>query len=103
MQLSISRFFASQDVLAKVMSFSQSTSKAVCVLSANGSISTVSLWQAASSGGTVTYEVRISILIFLVTEESECVPVSCLACDLSHMIICWSTLDFIIYVGSITP
>lgn len=53
---------AGEDVLAKLMSFSQSTSKAVCVLSANGSISNVSLWQAATSGGTVTYEGRFEIL-----------------------------------------
>ncbi|KAJ8567736.1 hypothetical protein K7X08_019944 [Anisodus acutangulus] len=44
------------------MPFSQSTSQAVCVLSANGSISNVSLWQAATSGGTVTYEGRLDIL-----------------------------------------
>lgn len=61
-QLSISSFLASQDVVAKLMSFSQSTSKAVCVLSANGSISNVSLRQGATSGGTVTYEVCISML-----------------------------------------
>ncbi|CAN4083617.1 unnamed protein product [Withania somnifera] len=53
---------AGEDVLAKLKSFSQSTSKAVCVLSANGSISNVSLWQAATSGGIVTYEGRFEIL-----------------------------------------
>ncbi|KAK4347552.1 hypothetical protein RND71_033891 [Anisodus tanguticus] len=53
---------AGEDVLAKLVSFSQSTSQAVCVLSANGSISNVSLWQAATSGGTVTYEGRFEIL-----------------------------------------
>ncbi|PHT56256.1 hypothetical protein CQW23_04742 [Capsicum baccatum] len=53
---------AGEDVFAKLMSFSQSTSKAMCVLSANGSISNVSLWQAATSGGTVTYMGRFEIL-----------------------------------------
>ncbi|KAF3642601.1 AT-hook motif nuclear-localized protein 1 [Capsicum annuum] len=51
-----------KDVLAKLMSFSQSTSQAVCVLSANGSISNVSLQQAAISVGNVTYEGQFEIL-----------------------------------------
>ncbi|KAL5981594.1 hypothetical protein ACLOJK_015657 [Asimina triloba] len=44
----------------------------VCILSANGSISNVTLRQAATSGGTVTYEGRFEILSlsgsFLLTE-----------------------------------
>ena len=47
-----------QDVSAKIMSFSQNGPKSVCILSANGAISNVTLHQAATSGGTVTYEVR---------------------------------------------
>ena len=39
------------------MSFSQHGTRAVCVLSANGAISNVTLRQTATSGGTVTYEV----------------------------------------------
>lgn len=49
------------DVLARLMSFSQVSSQAVCVLSANGTISSVTL-QQASSGGTVSYEGRFEIL-----------------------------------------
>jgi hypothetical protein len=41
------------------MSFSQHGTRAVCILSANGAISNVTLRQSATSGGTVTYEVRI--------------------------------------------
>ena len=48
-----------QDVSSKIMSFSQHGPRAVCILSANGAISNVTLRQAATSGGTVTYEVRI--------------------------------------------
>ncbi|KAL5820961.1 hypothetical protein ACOSQ3_022843 [Xanthoceras sorbifolium] len=51
-----------EDVLAKVMSFSQNGSRAVCILSANGAISNVTLRQAMTSGGTVTYEGRFEIL-----------------------------------------
>lgn len=47
----------SQDVSAKIMSFSHNGPKSVCILSANGAISNVTLYQAATSGGTVTYEV----------------------------------------------
>jgi len=52
-------FSAFQDVSAKIMSFSQHGTRAVCILSANGAISNVTLRQSATSGGTVTYEVRI--------------------------------------------
>lgn len=49
------------DVLARLMSFSQVNSQAVCVLSANGTIGSVTL-QQSSSGGTVSYEGRFQIL-----------------------------------------
>ncbi|KAK3034193.1 hypothetical protein RJ639_034333 [Escallonia herrerae] len=51
-----------EDVLAKLMSFSQNNTRAICILSANGAISNVTLRQAATSGGTVTYEGRFEIL-----------------------------------------
>ncbi|ONK68674.1 uncharacterized protein A4U43_C05F14710 [Asparagus officinalis] len=53
---------AGEDVSSKIMSFSQNGPRAVCVLSANGAISNVTLRQAATSGGTVTYEGRFEIL-----------------------------------------
>ncbi|KAG5623118.1 hypothetical protein H5410_008336 [Solanum commersonii] len=43
MQSHVIKIEAGQDILAKIMSFCESTSKAVCILSANGSISNVSL------------------------------------------------------------
>lgn len=39
------------------MSFSQQGPRVVCILSANGAVSTVTLRQPSTSGGTVTYEV----------------------------------------------
>lgn len=63
---------AGEDVSSKIMSFSQHGPRAVCVLSANGTISNVTLRQAATSGGTATYEGRFDILSlsgsFLLTE-----------------------------------
>ncbi|XP_020265413.1 AT-hook motif nuclear-localized protein 10-like [Asparagus officinalis] len=53
---------AGEDVYSKIMSFSQHGPRAVCILSANGAISNVTLRQAATSGGTVTYEGRFEIL-----------------------------------------
>ncbi|KAJ7005576.1 AT-hook motif nuclear-localized protein 10-like [Populus alba x Populus x berolinensis] len=50
------------DVSSKIMSFSQHGSRAVCILSANGAISNVTLRQQSTSGGTVTYEGRFEIL-----------------------------------------
>lgn len=47
-----------KDVTMKVISFSQQGPRAICILSANGVISNVTLRQPDSSGGTLTYEVR---------------------------------------------
>lgn len=52
----------------KIISFSQQGPRAICVLSANGVISSVTLRQPDSSGGTLTYEVcdlEISSIKFL--------------------------------------
>ncbi|KAG6749497.1 hypothetical protein POTOM_046548 [Populus tomentosa] len=51
-----------QDIATKIMSFSQQGPRAVCILSANGAVSTVTLRQPSTSGGTVTYEGRFEIL-----------------------------------------
>ncbi|EHA8589939.1 AT-hook motif nuclear-localized protein 9-like [Cocos nucifera] len=51
-----------EDIASKIMSFSQLGPRAVCILSANGAVSTVTLRQPATSGGTVTYEGRFEIL-----------------------------------------
>lgn len=56
--------FIFQDVSSKIMSFSQHGPRGICILSANGAISNVTLRQAATSGGTVTYEV-CAILYFM--------------------------------------
>ncbi|XP_057975570.1 AT-hook motif nuclear-localized protein 10 [Malania oleifera] len=53
---------AGEDVSSKIMSFSQNGPRAVCILSANGAISNVTLRQPATSGGSVTYEGRFEIL-----------------------------------------
>ncbi|KAJ6671972.1 AT-HOOK MOTIF NUCLEAR-LOCALIZED PROTEIN 9 [Salix viminalis] len=53
---------AGEDVTMKVMSFSQQGARAICILSANGTISNVTLRQPTSSGGTLTYEGRFEIL-----------------------------------------
>ncbi|GAB4825995.1 AT-hook motif nuclear-localized protein 1 [Ancistrocladus abbreviatus] len=53
---------AGEDVALKIHSFSQQESRAICVLSASGSISNVTLRQPNSSGGTMTYEGRFEIL-----------------------------------------
>lgn len=52
-----------QDVANKIMSFAQHGPRAVCVISANGAISNVTLRQQSSSGGNVTYEVIKMLLL----------------------------------------
>jgi hypothetical protein len=52
--------FVMQDVAARIMSFSQKGPRSVCILSANGTISTVAFNQpgsSGSSGSTFNYEV----------------------------------------------
>nr|GLL40635.1 AT-hook motif nuclear-localized protein 9-like isoform X2 [Ipomoea trifida] len=51
-----------QDITTKIMSFLQQGPKAVCILSANGAVTTVTLCQPSTSGGTVTYEGQFEIL-----------------------------------------
>ncbi|VFQ91282.1 unnamed protein product [Cuscuta campestris] len=53
---------AGQDVTMKIISFSQQGPRAICIISANGLISNVTLRQPNSSGGTLTYEGRFEIL-----------------------------------------
>ncbi|XLV01492.1 hypothetical protein S245_015829, partial [Arachis hypogaea] len=50
------------DVTMKIISFSQQGPRAICILSANVVISSVTLRQPDSSGGTLTYEGRFEIL-----------------------------------------
>ncbi|XWS50661.1 hypothetical protein CRYUN_Cryun12cG0105400 [Craigia yunnanensis] len=53
---------AGEDVTMKVMSLSQQGARAICILSANGTISNVTLRQPTSFGGTLTYEGCFEIL-----------------------------------------
>ncbi|KAH7687050.1 AF0104/ALDC/Ptd012-like protein [Dioscorea alata] len=53
---------AGEDVNMKIISFSQQGPRAICILSANGVISNVTLRQPDSSGGTLTYEGRFELL-----------------------------------------
>ncbi|XP_042474353.1 AT-hook motif nuclear-localized protein 7-like [Zingiber officinale] len=51
-----------EDVTMKIISFSQQGPQAICILSANGIISNVTLRQPDSGGGTLTYEGRFELL-----------------------------------------
>ncbi|CAH2069094.1 unnamed protein product [Thlaspi arvense] len=51
-----------EDITMRVISFSQQGPRAVCILSANGVISNVTLRQPDSCGGTLTYEGLFEIL-----------------------------------------
>ncbi|XP_047325028.1 AT-hook motif nuclear-localized protein 2-like [Impatiens glandulifera] len=50
---------AGEDVAAKILSFSQEGSRAICILSGSGAVSTVTL---SSLGGTIAHEGRFEIL-----------------------------------------
>ncbi|KAK8998352.1 hypothetical protein V6N11_083743 [Hibiscus sabdariffa] len=77
-----------EDVAAKILSFSQQGPRAVCILSANGAVSTVTLLQPSSLGGSVTYEGRFEILClsgsYLLTSNSgSCNRTGCLTVSLA--------------------
>ncbi|KAK4796659.1 hypothetical protein SAY86_028985 [Trapa natans] len=63
-----------EDVATKIMAFSQQGSRAMCILSAMGSVSTVTLRQSSSSGSCITYEGRFEILSlsgsYIITDNS---------------------------------
>lgn len=54
--------YAGEDVAGKILSFAQTGSRGLCVLSANGSVSNATIRQPGSSGGILTYEGRFEIL-----------------------------------------
>ncbi|KAL9668185.1 hypothetical protein QQ045_002560 [Rhodiola kirilowii] len=62
-----------ENVAANILSFSENRFKAVCILSASGAISNVTLRQPTASGGTINCEGRFEILSlsgsFFVTES----------------------------------
>ncbi|GKU98302.1 hypothetical protein SLEP1_g11322 [Rubroshorea leprosula] len=51
-----------EDVARKILSLSQKGPRGICVLSANGAVSNVTIRQPGSSGGILTYEGRFEIL-----------------------------------------
>ncbi|WOH00836.1 hypothetical protein DCAR_0520212 [Daucus carota subsp. sativus] len=54
--------YPGEDVGSKILSLFQKGAKAICVLSANGAVSSVTICQPGSSGGVLTYEGRFEIL-----------------------------------------
>ncbi|KAJ8526915.1 hypothetical protein K7X08_029392 [Anisodus acutangulus] len=51
-----------EDVAEKLLAFAQQRPRALCILSANGVVSAITLRPPASSGSTVTYEGRFEML-----------------------------------------
>lgn len=64
-----------EDIVAKMLSFSQQRPRVVCILSGRGTVSSVTLRQPATSVPTVTYEGRFEILClsgsFLLAEDGS--------------------------------
>ncbi|KAJ9184410.1 hypothetical protein P3X46_004140 [Hevea brasiliensis] len=61
-----------EDVAGKILAFAQKGPRGICILSANGAVSNVTIRQPGSSGGILTYEGRFEIISlsgsFTVTE-----------------------------------
>ncbi|GMI84762.1 hypothetical protein HRI_002145500 [Hibiscus trionum] len=51
-----------EDVAGKILSLSQNGPRGICILSANGAVSNVTIRQPGSSGGILTFEGRFEIL-----------------------------------------
>ncbi|KAJ9166977.1 hypothetical protein P3X46_021666 [Hevea brasiliensis] len=66
---------AGEDVTSKIMSFSLRGQRDICIMSANGTLSSVTLRELAISGGTTTYEGLFQILslsgVFLPSENGD--------------------------------
>ncbi|CAH8391167.1 unnamed protein product [Eruca vesicaria subsp. sativa] len=64
---------AGEDIVSKVMSFSQQRPRALCIMSGTGTVSSVTLRQPATTEASLTYEGRFEILSlggsYLVNEE----------------------------------
>ncbi|KAM3001359.1 hypothetical protein FF2_037660 [Malus domestica] len=62
-----------EDIAAKLLLFAQQRPRALCILSGNGAVSSVTLREPASTGVSVTYEGRFQILClsgsYLVAED----------------------------------
>ncbi|XP_061368714.1 AT-hook motif nuclear-localized protein 7-like [Gastrolobium bilobum] len=54
--------YTGEDVAGKILLFAQKSPRGICILSANGAISNVTIRQPGSSGGILTYEGRFEIL-----------------------------------------
>ncbi|XP_051126599.1 AT-hook motif nuclear-localized protein 10-like [Andrographis paniculata] len=53
---------AGEDISSKIMAFSHDGPRSICILSANGVVSNVTLRQPAASGGTATFKGRYDLL-----------------------------------------
>lgn len=51
-----------EDIAAKILAFAQQRPRALCIMSGNGSVSSVTLRQPTNFGATITYEGRFEIL-----------------------------------------
>ncbi|KFK40504.1 hypothetical protein AALP_AA2G004500 [Arabis alpina] len=64
---------AGEDIVSKVLSFSQQRPRALCIMSGSGTVSSVTLRQPASTAPSLTFEGRFEILSlggsYLVNEE----------------------------------
>ncbi|KAK1400267.1 AT-hook motif nuclear-localized protein [Heracleum sosnowskyi] len=54
--------YPGEDVASKILSLFQNGDRGICVLSANGAVSSVTICQPSSSGGILTFEGRFEIL-----------------------------------------
>ncbi|THU45723.1 hypothetical protein C4D60_Mb02t21000 [Musa balbisiana] len=63
------------DVSARILSFSRKGPRSICILSANGAISNVTLRQPGSSGGTLTYEVVVGSFMPNTFKEQKPKPI----------------------------
>ncbi|XP_027355818.1 AT-hook motif nuclear-localized protein 10 [Abrus precatorius] len=79
---------AGEDLSSRIMALSENDSRHVCILTANGAISNVTLRQPSTTGGTVTYEGRFEILslggsLFIAENGGQCSRVGGLSVSLS--------------------
>ncbi|GFZ01409.1 AT hook motif DNA-binding family protein [Actinidia rufa] len=60
-----------EDIASKILSFSQQRPRAICILSASGAVSAVTLRQPTQSGNSVTYETLILLPKYLQSNHNR--------------------------------
>ncbi|CAN0926335.1 AT-hook motif nuclear-localized protein 1 [Linum grandiflorum] len=95
-----------EDVAGKIMTLSQKGSRGICVLSANGAVSNVTIRQPSSSGGILTYEAcflnQFHATNLIISSESNLIVVTTVISTFFHFSLLQGRFEILSLTGSFT-